>query len=86
MSRTDDDLILTPVDRLYAEVADLIRGYCARHGCKESVLGRVALNDTVFVQHVLKGGSVTTAKLRKLEAFLRADKSPDEARAAMAEA
>jgi hypothetical protein len=82
MSLEADDPVLTPVDRLYAEVKQLITDYCEKHGCKPSALGRVALNDTVFVQRVLAGGSVTTAKLKKLEEFIIADRSPTEARAA----
>ncbi|KUL93452.1 hypothetical protein DK26_23315 [Bosea sp. WAO] len=81
MSTETAEPTLAPVDRLYAEVKAQIEEYCKRHGCAPSILGRVALNDTLFVQRVLNGGSVTTKKLRKLEEFIRADKSPAEARA-----
>jgi len=82
MSSQHADPLLTPVDRLYTEVTKLIQEYCEKHGCKPSALGRAALKDTVFVQNVMAGRSVTTAKLKKLEEFIIADRSPSEAQAA----
>jgi len=91
-SDADSDLI-SPVDRLYAEVTQMCLEYCEAYGCKPSALGRAALNDTIFIQKILAGTSVTTNKIRKLEAFLRNPVSPSEAlartaaeRASLAEA
>lgn len=83
MSAHVDEIDLTsPVDRLYAEVADMCRSYCTAHDCGPSTLGRLALNDTIFIQKVLRGDSVTTKKLRQLETFLQNPLSPADIRAA----
>ncbi len=84
-SDADTDLI-SPVDRLYAEVAQMCRDYCETFGCKPSALGRAALNDTMFIQKIMAGTSVTTNKIRRLEAFLRDPVSPSEALARAAAA
>jgi hypothetical protein len=45
---------MPPTERMYVELAGLIRHYCQTYNCKPYQLGTIALNDTAFPRAILK--------------------------------
>jgi hypothetical protein len=75
MTKTD-----THTDRAVADILTLVDAYRAATGFKDSGVSRAVFSDPGFVLRLRRGEDVKLSKLRRLEAFLRAELAKPRAR------